>query len=371
MIILIPAYEPRARLVELVSALRQAAPETPVVVVDDGSGPQFANVFREAQQAGAQVLSSGRENRGKGYTLREGYAYIRQNYPEQVVVSADCDGQHLVADILRIGTACEEADKQSLNADTAPILVLGGRQFKGNVPFRSRFGNTMSRCLFRVITGAKVFDTQTGLRAVNGAGLDWLLTVAGNRFDYEFRALIEARSAGVTLLELPIDTVYIEQNDSSHFRPVVDSLRVYRPLLEFMAASLFGYLVDVTVFFALWWLIPALPLLAVVVVARVVSIIANFGANLYAFRGRHPVVKTSLVRYLGLALVLLVLNYLTLATLVKVGVWVVAAKLITEIALWFFSYAVQYRWVFRQTSFPQLRVDRGRKDAEKEMLLPI
>ena len=153
MIILIPAYEPDARLTTLVRALRSAAPETGLLVVDDGSGPGFSHYFDAAREAGAEVIGYG-INRGKGRALKAGLRYVQEYHPGQDVVCADSDGQHTVADILRVATAVSAGEG---------AMVLGGRRVTGDVPPRSRVGNPGSRRAFALATGFTVYDTQTGL----------------------------------------------------------------------------------------------------------------------------------------------------------------------------------------------------------------
>jgi len=237
MIILVPAYEPGDSLVRIVRELRDDSPWSIVLVVDDGSGPAYAPVFDAARAQGAEVIGYNR-NRGKGYALRTGFRHVLAHYPDEAVVTADSDGQHRVVDIVRV------AERVSAQVDGPPAIVLGGRRFAGEVPLRSRFGNSVSRVAFRLAAGLRIGDTQTGLRGFSAGTLPWALTVGGDRFEYETRMLLATREAGIGIEEIEIDTVYLEHNASSHFRPVVDSIRVMRPLLTFAAVSLGSFLLD-------------------------------------------------------------------------------------------------------------------------------
>ncbi|WP_262107775.1 glycosyltransferase [Arthrobacter sp. Marseille-P9274] len=100
MIILIPAFEPDRKLITLVAGLRAADRRLTVLVVDDGSGPDFAPVFAAARSAGATVIGYPR-NRGKGQALKTGFDYVARHHPDRGVVCADSDGQHAISDILR------------------------------------------------------------------------------------------------------------------------------------------------------------------------------------------------------------------------------------------------------------------------------
>ena len=334
MVILVPAYEPDERLVALVRAIRDVDPWQPIVVVDDGSGAAYAPVFAACRRLGADVIGH-LPNRGKGFALRRGFAHVAERYPGLHVVCADCDGQHTLADIARVARAVHEHPDG---------VVLGARQFVGDVPAKSRFGNDLTRSVFGAVTGLRLQDTQTGLRGYPASLLPWLQRVHGDRFEYELRALLDAKRDGIALHEVPIETIYLDGNSSSHFRPVRDSVRVYVPFLRFGLSSLTAFALDATLFFVIMamsgWL------LAAVVLARLVSGAVNYLANHHlVFRsGRSH--AHSARRYVTLAASLLAANYALIAALTGLGVGLVAAKFATEATLFVASYQIQRRVVF-------------------------
>ena len=313
--VVVPAYQPDARLVALVDALRAAVPESPVVVVDDGSDRRCGGVFRAVRALGAVVLTVP-VNRGKGHALRTGIRWVHDRLPGHGVVCADADGQHTVVDVLRVA-ARSQAEPEA--------VVLGARRFAGDVPVRSRVGNAATRWAFAATTGTRVRDTQTGLRA-----------------------LLEATRAGRRIVEVDVATVYLDDNASSHFRPVADSLRVWAPLLRFAASSLGSAAVDVVALLALHALTGSL--LAAVVGARLLSAGVNFAVNrrLVFAGGRDVPLRAAVVRYAGVAVVLLAASYGLLALLTGLGVSLLAAKVGTDAALFATSYEAQRRVVFRR-----------------------
>jgi glycosyltransferase involved in cell wall biosynthesis len=222
MIVLIPAYEPDERLTMLVAELRAELPDAHVLIVNDGSGAYFNVIFDHAARLGAEVIGT-RDNNGKGAALKQGLAAISSTYAGHTVVCADCDGQHTAEAIRSVVTDL---------GDNARTLVLGARRFTGEVPARSRLGNSATRALFAFATGRHLADTQTGLRAYSSDLVDWLLNVEGDRFEYEQSVLLRAVADGVTIREVLIETIYHEGNASSHFRPIVDSIQVWRPLIR-------------------------------------------------------------------------------------------------------------------------------------------
>ncbi|HET7820311.1 MAG TPA: bifunctional glycosyltransferase family 2/GtrA family protein [Ornithinibacter sp.] len=333
MIVLVPAYEPDHRLVDLVRDLLATDPSLHVLVVDDGSGPACRGVFDDTAALGAVVVRHD-SNRGKGRALKTGFHHAAALWPGEDVVCADSDGQHTPADVLAVAGRVRAS---------RTAMVLGARQFTGPVPSRSRLGNGLTRRLFFLTTGIDLTDTQTGLRAYPAELLGWLCEVEGERFEYELELLLRARDAGHAIVEVPISTVYLDGNSSSHFRPVRDSARVYAPLLRFAASSALAAVVDYALLFLLDALTGSLALS--VVGARATSASVNYATNRrFVFRRGGP---ASAPRYAALVAAILVVNWALMHTLVVVlGAGLLLAKLATEGLLLFVSYAVQQRFVF-------------------------
>lgn len=357
MIILIPAYEPDHQLPALIRAIRDAEPAVAVVVVDDGSGPAYKDVFDGVRNLGCHVIGYTR-NRGKGFALKTGFGFIADHLAGQDVVCADSDGQHTIVDILRVAAAVA-------SAGGSPAMVLGTRNFTGNVPARSKFGNAATRLLFRLATGERITDTQTGLRGYPAAMLPWLRSVRGERYEYELNLLLEAKQAGCAIRTVDIATVYLDHNSGSHFRPVADSVRIYAPLLKFLASSFSAFLVDTVVFLLLTLVTDSL--LVAVLGARAVSSAVNFLVNrrLVFNHGRDRPVSAAGLRYFSLVAVLLAANYGLLSVLGALSVAALPAKVLTEIVLLTVSYAMQQRYLFsanpvdlsRQTADDQTSVE--------------
>ncbi|MCU1436275.1 MAG: dolichyl-phosphate beta-D-mannosyltransferase [Pseudarthrobacter sp.] len=353
MIILIPAYEPDHQLPALIRAIRDAEPAVAVVVVDDGSGPAYKDVFDGVRNLGCHVIGY-TQNRGKGFALKTGFGFIADHLPGQDVVCADSDGQHTIVDILRVAAAVTSDGPGGGPGRAsgggarggAPAMVLGTRNFTGNVPARSRFGNAATRLLFRLATGERVTDTQTGLRGYPAAMLPWLRSVRGERYEYELNLLLEATQAGCAIRTVDIATVYLDHNSGSHFRPVADSVRIYAPLLKFLASSFSAFLVDTVVFLLLTLVTDSL--LVAVLGARAVSSAVNFLVNrrLVFNHGRDRPASAAGLRYFSLVVVLLAANYGLLSVLGALSVAALPAKTLTEIVLLTVSYAVQQRYLF-------------------------
>ena len=347
MYVLIPAYQPDARLPRLILELHRADPSTKIVVVDDGSGQKFSDIFEASATAGAHVISY-ENNRGKGYALREGFTWIRDvaSDSQECVVTADADGQHTLNDIFRVGRTCTDTGKS----------VLGVREFVGHVPARSRIGNTATSALFWLATGWKLKDTQTGLRAFPVALLPALLEVQGDRYEYELRVLLHLAKFRHPVTQIPIETIYEAGNPTSHFRPLQDSARIWAPLLKFAASSGVATIIDYVLVLVLNALTGAL--FFPVIAARLVSASVNFAMNRRVFEATGVPLRRSALRYAALAVAVIAGSYTILAVLTGIGMPLWIAKIIADTTMYLVSYSAQSRYVFAPAQEQSAKVAR-------------
>lgn len=336
MTILIPAYQPDDRLIDLIRNIKQLC-DYQIVVVDDGSGDAYKRIFEEVQKEKGIVLTH-EVNCGKGAALKTGIAYIKNQNETEGIVCCDCDGQHLPEDIIKI------AKEVSCSKN---CIVLGARHFTGKVPIRSRIGNSLSRWIFFWETGKQIYDTQTGLRGFCSDIYDWLLGLDGERFEYEMNMLFRAHREGKGFYEVEIKTVYEDQH-TSHFRGFKDTLKVCLPILKFSVSSLIAALVDYILFMLFLFLSKSL--LGSTVAARICSAACNYVLNkkIVFSKGKTTKSSHSLIRYALLAGIILVLNYIVIFFYSNVlGIHVAVAKILTEVTLFIFSYWAQKLFVFK------------------------
>ena len=242
-VVLIPSLNPDEGLLRVVEAIRAQGFER-FVLVDDGSSAQCRSIFDTLEAQGCAVVRHA-VNLGKGRALKSGFNYILGHMADAVgVVTCDADGQHQPKDILAVTQAlCAHPDH----------LVLGTRKFfEAKVPLPNLMGNTITRFVFWLLTGLRFGDTQCGLRAFPMAALPVMMSVVGERFDYENVMLLSLRENGQDYAELPIRAVYEpDGKQASHFNKAVDSVRIYKRLLGFAAAPLFGAFLSVMLFLVL------------------------------------------------------------------------------------------------------------------------
>ena len=337
--ILIPAYEPDHKLVDLLKELSEE--DVYAVVVDDGSGHAYDEIFDQCAEY-ASVTRYG-VNCGKGHALKYGLSFIRKHAEAPyIVVTADADGQHLPEDIMKI------AEYTARHPDE---LVLGSRKIAPQTPFRSRIGNTVTRWIFRLSSGTYVYDTQTGLRGFSDRVISWMEEISGERYEYEMNVLMEWSKEKRKIHEIWIRTVYLDDNRSSHFDTVSDSIRIYRQILKYSSASLLSFLTDYSLFcmFHMMTLSAGIRngLLLSNAAARFISAALNYYLNRkLVFRSSEPVSR-SILKYGTLVLCNLAVNSMILKALVTCGLPSAVSKIITEVILFIVNYRVQQKLIFK------------------------
>jgi putative flippase GtrA len=335
--VLVPAWQPETRMVPLVEEL-VAAGFAAIVTLDDGSSAACQPVFAALEAIPSVTVLRHAVNLGKGRALKSCFNFVLSEMPAiAAVVTADADGQHTAVDIVRVAQALTLAPDR---------FILGTRLFAAAVPLRSRFGNLLTKQVFGFMTGARVSDTQTGLRAFPRALLPELMTLPGERYEYEMTVLAHLCRAGRTPLEVPIQTVYIDGNRSSHFDPVLDSMRIYFVLLRFYLSSLVAAGIDFAGFSIAF--AATHHLLLSVAIGRLSSVV-NFVLNKrFVFQSRTSVGR-SLWRYYALASFIAASSYALIWASATYLHWnVLAAKLVFDALLSLVSFSAQQTFVFRQ-----------------------
>lgn len=345
--VVIPSYQPDEKLFGVLEGLAKKGFQN-IVVVDDGSGETYAPIFERAScLLGVSVLVHP-ENLGKGAALKTAFAYCLKEWPENGVVTVDGDNQHHAEDVLACcRKMCEETDS----------VILGTRNFSAaEVPFRSRLGNILTKEIFRLVCGVKIADTQTGLRAVPAGYLPIMLEIEGSRYEYETNMLLELKKRGIPFAEVPIRTIYLDENSSSHFAPFRDSLRIFRTICFFGVSSVLAGLLDLFVFYlGVSLLARVMPggiwnIAAAAAGARICSSAFNYRMNrrkVFGCGERNAVLKYYALCILQFGVSAGAVSLLAAVfpagslekTLLKAGV---------DMLLFFLSYQIQREWVFRE-----------------------
>lgn len=354
MTVVIPSLEPDERLVPYIHSLIKKGFED-IVVIDDGSGPDYQKIFATIKTLKGCMVLHHSQNKGKGCALKTGYGYLEGRGGCYGVVTADSDGQHTVEDVLKLAGHLAKGEQG---------LFLGARDFSmHHVPWKSFMGNRITSFLFWLLYGQKLSDTQTGLRGFASQYLPFMQQIAGERFEYEMNVLIACSREKIPMISVPIQTVYENNNEGSHFRAVRDAARIYKVLFgnffRFAGVSIISFLLDQGLFHLFRGLLPkAFSLSAAMVIdiatvgARLISAPFNFACNRrLVFTGENKTAK-ALGRYILLALGIMGASALGVVLLNKIKVPIWLAKVVVDGALYFASYRIQREWVFKQPKTP-------------------
>lgn len=345
-IAVIPAYEPPESFADYAAQVLRTADA--LVVVNDGSGTEYNAVFERIEElSGAAVLSYGK-NMGKGYALKQAFSYCLTHFAdEDIIVTADCDGQHAISDAAAV---CDAAAQQP------DACVLGVRDFtQPNVPARSKAGNTQTLRILRLLFSLELTDSQTGLRAFAVKTAREFMKVGGNRFEYETGMLIHAKRNHIPIREVSIQTIYPEDpvDHVSHYKTFRDSCRIIGVMLRYLSGSMISGLLaaigDLGLFSLLTYVVfpeisPIYTLIATVC-GKIVSSLINFGINCkYVFHGKA---KQSVGRFYIVWLGQLLLSYGNIWLFGHVlGGHLTLMKLIGDFVLVLLTYKLQCDWVY-------------------------
>lgn len=361
--VIVPSLNPDEKLCKTIDSLLEVG-FTDIICVNDGSREDCLKYFPDANEKITRLTHE--VNRGKGAALKTAFSYIKENRPQSVgAVTVDGDGQHAAKDVIRCAEKMiEEGNK----------IILGCRDFsEPQVPKRSRYGNRITSGVFKLLCGLKISDTQTGLRAFPAMYYSDMLEVFGDRFEYETNMLLEMKARKIPYGEVKIETVYIEENKTSHFRPFADSYRIYSLIfkftlgrfVKFILSSVASFVLDgllvylflviceklLSVNFADKTATGALLTFASKLLARAFSSFFNFSVNRkYVFTADNSY-KTSLFKYYCLAVPIGLISAIATGLLELIPVFgttllIVMLGYAVDCVLFIISYFSQKKWVF-------------------------
>lgn len=334
--VVIPALNPQPSLLGLLRDLLSCGFEN-IVVVNDGSCADFDGVFLAAVDLGVVVLRHDK-NLGKGAALKTAFQYVYlKKYA--AVVTVDADGQHSAEDAARVARKVLEED--------APVCVLGVRTFSSDVPLRSRIGNVLTKRLFFAFSSLEISDTQTGLRGFSNDLLLMFCEIPWQRYEFEMKMLLWLVESKVIIKEIPIKTIYIDENSGSHFNPLLDSLRIYWVLFRDLFVSISSFGIDIA-FFAIFYAVTDQVLMATYL-SRIISGSYNFIANkFFVFKlyesGR---IAEEVLQYLVLAVSLATVSGLVVGFVFEYTGWGIAlCKIFVDSIFYLISFVVRHFFIF-------------------------
>lgn len=344
LIIIIPAYNPTSVLLDLVNDLQKIGIQN-IICVNDGS-TITENIFEilEKRMTCEGHLLKHAVNLGKGTALKTAFNYVLNYLPDSpAVITMDADGQHTVKSVETIIGAYTGSRE----------IVLGSRTMSSSstkIPLRSKVGNIMTKWVFRYLCNIDIRDTQTGLRLYPVEILPEMLMVKGERYEYETNCLLYCKDNNIRLKEVEIETIYENGNQTSHFNPLRDSIKIYSVILRYMCSSFLSVFIDYIVFFGISNYVESIFLMTYM--GRVCSAIINFLVNRKVVFKKNGNLMLQAVKYI----VLLLISGTASAFLVQCGNlllgkdYLIITKIFIELVLFFFNFYVQKNFVFTKQS---------------------
>ena len=342
--VVIPAYNPDDKLLKLVLELRDNGFDD-IVIINDGSDEECRKYFPNVEKYPFCTVLTHIRNRGKGAALKTGFKFfLEHRNGKDGIITTDADGQHLTKDII----TCAE---RMVNENR---VILGSRDFsKSNVPKRSKIGNKITCIVFKLFCGLNITDTQTGLRAIPAKYIEGFMDIKGQRYEFETNMLLELKKCHIPYSEQSIETVYIEGNKTSHFRPVVDSLRIYKLIFAFIASSLISMAVELILFYLCLEFIfdGGYDVFLATAVSRVLSSIVNFAVNKKTVFNSKIKVSRALFRYIVVAIPVAIISMfsvkcLSLLVATDSAILRTLIKIVVDTILFFLNFRIQQNWVF-------------------------
>ena len=239
--ILIPVYNPTKILSKLILDIKKQFVNSnisniKILIVNDGSHVKYDKIFNEITKLENVHLKKHKINLGKGEAIKTGLKVAKEeNLP--FVVTVDADGQHLPSDVIKIWKKSSMCNH----------LILGVRDFDKEVPLRSKIGNLLTKFIFNKLFYIDIKDTQTGLRGIPNNLFNLFLSIANSRYDYETACLTSIPRSN-KIVQIKIKTIYEKGNPTSHFNPIIDSLKIYWVLFRNFLSSVISAFFDLVIF---------------------------------------------------------------------------------------------------------------------------
>lgn len=346
-LIIIPALNPAKKLVSYVDELIENG-FGKIILIDDGSDKKDSmEVFDMLEGYTECVVLRHAVNMGKGRALKDAFNYYQLRCAADFngVITVDSDGQHSVDDVIKLAKELRESPSS---------LILGVRDFdQADVPFKSRFGNKITRWIIKLLYGGNISDTQTGLRAIPNQLINMYLCLFGERFEYETMMLIETLQRKIEIREVKIRTIYINDNSETHFKAVEDSFKIYKLIFatffKYTLSSLSSAVIDFLFFGIFVTLLNNFDLAVKIgmatVFARIISSAYNYLVNKkVVFKSKNS--RNTLIRYYMLFFVQMCCSAVGVFLLCTLGAQEFWAKVVVDTVLFFISFQIQRVWIF-------------------------
>ncbi len=211
-VVIIPTYNNAGTILQVITDTKQFASD--ILVVNDGSTDSTSEILSGIDNI--RVIGY-QENKGKGYALKLGLKKAHE-WGYRYAITIDADGQHFADDIPVFIDRIEQVPGS---------LLVGARNLTAdNMPSKNTFANKFSNFWYKVETGKKLTDTQSGFRLYPLDKLQKMRFLTG-RYEFEVEIIVRAAWRFVNVENVPVKVYYPPAEERvSHFRPFKDFTRI-------------------------------------------------------------------------------------------------------------------------------------------------
>ncbi len=355
--IVIPSYEPDDRLISTLLGLI-ACGAGDILIVNDGSGKEYDELFREAEQLPGCTLISHETNRGKGAAIKTALRYCMENRPSiKGIVTVDGDGHHRPSDVV----ACA----QKMLASGRVILGVREKDDR-SISLRGRYGNRITSFAISVVCGFEIRDPLTGLRGIPSRYLPVFLQTRGEGYDFETNMLLDFNRKHIPFRCFGIRCEYFPDGKRSHFRPFRDSAKIAVEIIRFfgqqfkyLLSSITCYCFEYLLYRVMLGYLPMLGITLINYVCRLMSGTLNFIINKnIVFKDKKKSLVT-VIKYVAVVIFVMLLSTELIVLINRLfhteqNTVAKFIKLPVDFAMFFVGYFLQKKWVF-STKRPRRR----------------
>ena len=212
--IILPAKNEAESLKVLLPKLRQHYCEDEIIIVNDGSGDNTAEI---CAQNHVKIVSHV-YSMGNGAAIKTG----ARNASGEMLVFMDADGQHDPADI----------DRLLEKLDAGFDMAVGARKTDSHASLMRRIGNSLYNRLASWMTGYPIEDLTSGFRVARAKHFKRFLYLLPNKFSYPTTITMAFFRAGLAVAYVPIEAINRQGDSKSHIRLFHDGLRFFIIILK-------------------------------------------------------------------------------------------------------------------------------------------
>ena len=352
-VIVIPALNPPSSFVSYAEALRREG-FSRIVVVNDGSRTDKLPVFFKLKRLGVTVVDHP-HNRGQGAALRTGFQYYLDHFQGQSdgVITLNADRQLPPSDVVRIASSLH--NEQAMGSFA---LVVGTRNLEGKnvTDYDYNMGGVM-KLLYHMLMGVRLNDPLSGVFGIPDLRVRQCLEIGSDGYAYATSMTMSFEKIG--FLQVPVSYANYEEGVEPAFRKIPDTIRIlytiFKKFIVYSITSVGASILDVImfgIFHSITFRGNPMAIIYSTICARVISASVNYLLTKhFVFHFKSDSAQET-TKSAGAFFVLTAMQCICSALIVSamkmlLGGSAVGIKVIVDTTLFFVSYKIQHKYIFK------------------------